>query len=97
MVNNNTIANTIHAPAISQNLVKNFPLMVLWRNACIPSTAPNRPPSVVKISKFFSEILRFCAVALYLSIHRAMKVKRFIKRRYRRISEVRDIFFKFKM
>jgi len=65
--------------------------MVLWRKACIPRIAHNRHPSAVQISKFFSEILRFCVVALYLSIHRMMNVMTLISKRYRIIIFIRDM------
>lgn len=82
----------IRIVVISQNLVKNFPLIVLWRKACMPMIAPTRPPRPVNRSKFFSDILRFWAWDFRLSTPRTMKVKILMRSIYRRISEVRDIF-----
>jgi len=91
--NKRTTVSIIHIVVIHRNLVRKFPFMVLWRKACIPSTAPNHHPSAVQISKFFSETLRFWAVALYLSTHRITKVTRLIRRIYRISTLVRAIIF----
>jgi len=89
--NKSTIETIIHAPVINRNLVRNLPLMVLWRKVCIQRIAPTRPPSPVYRRRFFSEILRFWAVALYLSIHRTTKVIRLIRSKYRISNCVRVI------
>ena len=92
--NNNTIVSMIRTVAINRNFVRNVPLMVLWRNACIPRIAPTHPPSPVYRRRFFSDTLRFCACDFRLSTHRTMKVKILIRSIYQISTLVRVIFIR---
>ncbi len=74
---------TIQTATINRNLMRKLLLMVLWRNACIPNIAPIHPPSPVNRKRLASDILRCWAFALYLSIHRTMKVRRLMRMKYR--------------
>ncbi|EKD25358.1 MAG: hypothetical protein ACD_80C00079G0001, partial [uncultured bacterium (gcode 4)] len=90
--NRRIIEAIIQTLAINRNFTRNFHLIVLWWKACIPSTAPTHHHSPVYRSRFFSDILCFWAVALYLSIHRAIKVNMLMRRKYQIYIEVRVIF-----
>ncbi|MFA5748346.1 MAG: hypothetical protein WC872_04540 [Candidatus Absconditabacterales bacterium] len=61
---------------INQNQIKNFDLIVLGRNICIPKTQPTNHQIKENNSKVFSLILHFHLYALFLSTHRKIKVMR---------------------